>query len=444
MDARYHDIYSEGGVAYYRTIENFVKGRSEDEQEEVHISGFRLPIVNRRDFHTMRSMKTTSTEVYVPQTVVRNNEEFMETTRLMTVSLPHDDECDTDYENASTASVLELTETYRACQDESEESSLYKIMAYLRRRMYFLVYILIFIVTNSVQPLLICLLRQKGGTPNGTYTFLIPTYLAMICVGYYPTEKSIWEESWYYPMILSVLDVLHQVIEKAGLVYCGASIYSIASSTNTMFLALLSGIILKKKISRITWLSISLISGSIAMSGLSQMDHITTTHVVGFVLVVIAALINALNSIISEEILRKNEIEGPNLVSMMGILSLSMFTVWSLIFTIPQRKVLFDPNSAINPFDKSAVITLLLILFGSNFCRSSVYYCIIKEAGSVSCGVLKAVRIVIVVIGSHLLFSHADKSQAITTSKLTASVVCSMGVLLYSLEHSGLKKTKEA
>ncbi|KAK1932900.1 hypothetical protein X943_001309 [Babesia divergens] len=390
-------------------------------------------------------MDTVSTEAYIPHTVIRNGEAgSMERERLMTVSLPYDDECDTDYERSNSDSSLEIVELHDGKGGEDEEWSLIGRLKSITWKVDFLAYILIFIITNSAQPLLICLLRQKGGTPNGTYTFLIPTYLAMICVGYYPTKKSIWEESWYYPIMLSALDIVHQVIEKAGLVCCGASIYSIASSTNTMFIALFSSAILKKQISRCTWFSIFLISGSIALSGISQMDHITVTHIVGFVLVVIAAMVNALNSIISEDLLRKKKIEGPNLVSMMGMISLGIFAAWSLVFTIPQRHTLFDPNSKINPFDLSAVVMVLAMLFVSNFCRSSVYYYIIKEAGSVCCGVLKAVRIVIVVIGSHALFSYADKTQTITTSKLISSIICSLGVLMYSLEHSSSQKPKEA
>ncbi|KAK2194580.1 hypothetical protein BdWA1_001604 [Babesia duncani] len=181
-------------------------------------------------------------------------------------------------------------------------------------RIELMVYIFIFIITNSAQPLLIYLLKQCGGTPNGTYTFLLPTYLAMICIGFYPTKKTIWEENWHYPLLLSFMDVIHQVIEKAGLVLCGPSIYTIGSSTNTMFLALFSNVILKQKVSYGTWTSISLISGSIALTGIGQLDHITKYHVIGFCLVVLAGIVNSLNSVISEDILKKNEIEGPNLL----------------------------------------------------------------------------------------------------------------------------------
>ncbi|ORM39988.1 uncharacterized protein BXIN_1409 [Babesia sp. Xinjiang] len=215
------------------------------------------------------------------------------------------------------------------------------------------------------------------------------------------------------------------------------------TSTNTMFLALLSRVVLQKKISLLTWLSISLISGSIAVSGMSHMDDITATQLIGFVLVVVAALVNAFNSIISEDILRKKRIEGPNLVSMMGMISLTIFCVWSLVFTLPQRHVLFDAQSKINPFDLSAVLTILFVLFISNFFRSSVYYYIIKEAGSICCGVLKAIRIIIVVAGSHALFSYTDKSQTMTLSKLISSVICSVGVVMYSIENAGIQKTKE-
>ncbi|GFE53491.1 transporter permease [Babesia ovis] len=401
-----------------------------------------LPLVKRYGKQNLYSMETASTEAYTSQLVVRDNVATpVGSDRLMTVSLPYDGECDTDYENSGSESVQ--GKVCMVSDGDDDEKNIYKrINTYFPINLHLALYMVIFVITNSAQPLLICLLRQKGGAPNGTYTFLIPTYLAMICVGSYPTKKSIWEESWKYPFMLSGLDIVHQVIEKAGLIWCGPSIYTIASSTNTMFLAMLSRVVLKKRITLLTWLSITLISGSIAVSGMSHIHEIKALQLIGFVLVVTAALVNAYNSILSEDILRQKKIEGPNLVSMMGIISLTIFTVWSLVYTLPQRQKLFDVNSKLNPFDLSSVVTILLMLFVSNFFRSSVYYYIIKEAGSVCCGVLKAIRIVIVVAGSHILFSYTDKSQTMTLSKLISSVICSAGVLLYSIENSGIKKPK--
>eukprot|EP00371_Babesia_bovis_P003379 XP_001612026.1 hypothetical protein [Babesia bovis T2Bo] len=390
-------------------------------------------------------METASTENTVSQNVVRTTNEVTENgDRLMTVSLPYDAECDTDYEISITESAGDKKEMLQDNGNDEDKSfckTRYRLFPF---NVDLLLYMVIFVITNSAQPLLICLLRQKGGAPTGSYTFLIPTYLAMICVGTYPTKKSIWEESWKYPFMLSGMDILHQVIEKAGLIWCGPSIYTIAGSTNTMFLAVLSKLILNKDITLVTWASLSLISGSIAVSGFTQMNEITALQCIGFVLVVTAAFVNALNSIISEDILRKKKIEGPNLVSMMGIISLTIFVIWSLVFTIPQRHVLFNTKGGVNPFDLSAVVTLLVVLFVSNFFRSSVYYYIIKEAGSVCCGVLKAVRIVVVVVGSHFLFAYTDSSQAMNTSKMISSVICSLGVLLYSLDSSGIKKSKDS
>ncbi|CDR97349.1 hypothetical protein, conserved [Babesia bigemina] len=432
-------------IEFYDSIQRYTNNQVDITSEDSGFYPYDIRIVKRHDIRNMAYMDTASTEVYVSQNVVRGDpNSAIDADRLMTVSLPYDDECDTDYENSGSESTLASQYAQQGQENDDENRSTGTQQKAFSINMELAIYMLVFVITNSAQPLLICLLRQKGGTPNGTYTFLIPTYMAMICVGYYPTTKSIWEESWSYPLMLSGLDIVHQVVEKAGLVACGPSIYTIASSTNTMFLALLSSVVLRKRISGMTWASISLISGAIAISGLTQIEEITTTQILGFLLVVAAALVNAFNSIISEDLLRKKKIEGPNLVCMMGMISLAIFFVWSLIFTIPQRHMLFSSKNAINPFDLSSVLSILFALFISNFFRSSVYYYIVKEAGSVCCGVLKAVRIIIVVAGSHALFSYADKSQAMTTGKFISSLVCSLGVIMYSVEHASIQKPKDA
>ncbi|GBE58634.1 transporter permease [Babesia ovata] len=445
MGSESGDSILQEDIEFYGSVQHYTNNRADLTSADPGFYPYGIPVVKRNDIRNMAYMDTASTEVYLSQNVVRGDPDTaIDSESLLTVSLPYDDECDTDYEHSGGESSLSSRYALQGQEKEDESRSTDTQQKPFSINMELAIYMLIFVITNSAQPLLIFLLRQKGGTPNGTYTFLIPTYMAMICVGYYPTTKSIWEESWSYPLMLSGLDIVHQVVEKAGLVACGPSIYTIASSTNTMFLALLSSVVLRKRISGMTWASISLISGAIAISGLTQIEEITTTQIVGFFLVVIAALVNAFNSIISEDLLRKKKIEGPNLVCMMGMISLTIFFVWSLIFTIPQRHMLFDSKSAMNPFDLSSVLSILFVLFISNFFRSSVYYYIVKEAGSVCCGVLKAVRIIIVVAGSHALFSYADKSQVMTTGKVISSIVCSLGVIMYSVEHASIPKPKDA
>ncbi|BAM41743.1 uncharacterized protein TOT_040000125 [Theileria orientalis strain Shintoku] len=297
-------------------------------------------------------------------------------------------------------------------------------------------YMIIFVLTNTAQPLLIVLLKKNGGTPKGTYTFLLPTYLAMVCVGFYPTKKTIFQENWKYPILLSLLDLLHQVIEKAGLIYCGPSIYSIASSTNTLFLALFSKVVLKQTVTSLTWLSVSLISFSLAMSGFVQIDYIDSQHILGFMLVTLASLVSALNSIIGESLLKQEKIEGPNLVCMMGLTSLSVFSAWSVLWTFPKRRKLFATDADLNPFDLKNVVSILLALLLSNFGRSSVYYYIIKNCGSVCCGVLKALRIFLIILMDHYLFNFIDGGQKLSLGKFIAALICTVGVISYSIDRS--------
>ncbi|XP_953436.1 uncharacterized protein TA09895 [Theileria annulata] len=315
-----------------------------------------------------------------------------------------------------------------------------------------LFYMFIFVLTNTAQPLLILLLRKNGGTPVLriiTHFFAewnLHISLSNISgdglrrnisnkkvnlVGLVIFHKQFSQEKWRYPIILSLMDIIHQVVEKAGLVYCGPSIYSIASSTNTLFLALFSKLILKQTVTSLTWLSISLISFSLALSGYVHTEYITSLHILGFFLVMLASMVvthlpqSALNSIIGEILLKKDTIEGPNLVCMMGLTSLTIFTIWTMVWTVPQRKTLFATDKEINPFDLQNVLKILGILFLSNFGRSSVYYYIIKKSGSVCCGVLKALRIVLVVFADHFLFSYIDGSQKITPGKVVAALIVS-------------------
>ncbi|GIX61360.1 transporter/permease protein, putative [Babesia caballi] len=163
-----------------------------DRKLEVDFYGRCEPLVKRHALYDIASMETASTEGHVSQDVVRGDT-FMSVDgeRLLTVSLPCDEECDTDYENSGSDSTLNRVDTQQGEGNEDAERSLISRIKSVSVNMELVLYMVVFVITNSAQPLLICMLRNKGGAPNGTYTFLIPTYLAMICVGCYPTKKSI-------------------------------------------------------------------------------------------------------------------------------------------------------------------------------------------------------------------------------------------------------------
>lgn len=99
------------------------------------------------------------------------------------------------------------------------------------------------------------------------------------------------KENWIYPGVLAGIDFLHQLIEKAGLLYCGPCLYTVASSSNTLFLALFTSIYLNVKITRNTAISLTIISIAVSFSGSGKLCEINSTHLIGFTLVIIASIL---------------------------------------------------------------------------------------------------------------------------------------------------------
>ncbi|ORM39976.1 uncharacterized protein BXIN_1410 [Babesia sp. Xinjiang] len=176
-------------IDFYQAVERY--SNRDTHKDTLYLCD--IPVVKRNNIHDMRSIETASTEAYVSQLVVRSDAMgSVDPDRLMTVSLPYDRDCDTDYENSGSEDALGKQEVQQGQGNDEDKNFTkggYKLFS---MNFELAIYMVIFVITNSAQPLLICLLRQKGGAPNGTYTFLIPTYLAMICVGSYPTKKSVW------------------------------------------------------------------------------------------------------------------------------------------------------------------------------------------------------------------------------------------------------------
>ncbi|PHJ24966.1 transporter permease protein [Cystoisospora suis] len=247
------------------------------------------------------------------------------------------------------------------------------------------------VLVNAGQPLLVDFLRYHGAAEPSTLLYILPTYYGMVVVGLASkTRKSMWRENWSRAFSVCLCDLLHQIAEKAGLVFAGSAAYTITASWSTVWTALLSLLILHKRLAGYQWLGILLICIGFSLKAM-QVNFSETNHeAIGVLLTLIASVLHGLSFVLNEMFLTGDaRMEGPNLVGMCGLISSSFLTVWMLIWTIPQWETrVLQPVEATNgsiPAIIFGYVALLLLAI----LRSATLWYLLQHVGAVSAGVLK-------------------------------------------------------
>lgn len=298
----------------------------------------------------------------------------------------------------------------------------------------------LYLIINSAQPLLVDFIKYEGAATVTSFLYIMPTYYGMILVGAF-NNKSIFSHSrhtWLTAFRLCSADFTHQLLEKAGLIFCGSAVYMVCSSTSIAFTALISWWLLGNRSSFTHCVGIACIFiGLSCRVGQFQFSHFYSADFIGVTLILCASVLHALAYVWNEGALTgPYKIGGTELVCMMGLMSSTLLTLWTFVYTLPQINALvLQPVAEKGGSLKVAMVCWLLLLLCA-FVRSMTLWYLLKHVGAVTSGVIKGARAVMVIGLSHMLFCSFDSRQCLNMPKSMAAAVCVVGVFIYSMSPS--------
>ncbi|SBT70417.1 drug/metabolite transporter, putative [Plasmodium malariae] len=289
---------------------------------------------------------------------------------------------------------------------------------------------ILFLLSYCFQPLLIDIIKYNGCGNSSTFIFLIPHYLSMIIVGFLPKKQKLTECNWMKIFFVSILDLINQVLKKVGLLYAGSAIYIIIDSCTLIFTAMWRKILLNKKISNFQLLGILLITFGIAIKSNNLKFEIDREEVIGVILIIISNFLMGLTFVLNEKYM--NQMEGQNIVCLMGIFCLSFVSIWTAIWTLPNFNHLILENIKKKQGDIKTIWLSFLGLFAFNIITSSTLWYIMKISGSLTVGILKGLKVAIIFLFSHIFFCKYDSKQCLNLHSTLSVFCCIVGVLIYS------------
>ncbi|CRG98201.1 drug metabolite transporter, putative [Plasmodium gallinaceum] len=289
---------------------------------------------------------------------------------------------------------------------------------------------ILFLISYCFQPLLIDIIKYNGCANSSTFIFLIPHYLSMIIVGLLPKKQKLIECQWMKIFFVSLLDIVNQVLKKIGLIYAGSSLYIIIDSCTLIFTAIWRKILLNKKINNFQLLGILLITFGIAIKSNNLKIEINKEEIIGIFLIFLSNIIMGLTFVLNEKYMK--QMEGQNIVCLMGLFSFCFIFIWTIIWTIPNFEHLILNNIKKKQGSIKTILLSFFFLFLFNFITSSTLWYIMKISGSLSIGILKGLKVAIIFLFSHIFFCKYDSKQCLNFHSSLSVFFCIIGVLIYS------------
>lgn len=210
----------------------------------------------------------------------------------------------------------------------------------------------------------------------------------------------------------------------------GSSIFAVVYASVTIWSAVLSRLLLQRRLNRWQWLSILSVFCGLALTGLDA-KSLGPEVFAGSIMIAAGTILHAVCHTLSELIsVRGFRIPAYLNSSLQGLTGCTIVGTWQLTFTASHWQRIAGPVEEAGsswPF----CISLLAALALSNFVHAGSFFHLLMKVGVVSTGVAKALQGVLVFVLSHPLYCKQDESQCFSSVKGVSLLIVISGVLAY-------------
>ena len=293
----------------------------------------------------------------------------------------------------------------------------------------------IFVSSGVMQPLLISELGYNGAYDRSTLLFLLPNYVGMSFAGLLRANVfSTGIFRWRQLVVLCAVDVFSQFLCQYGLSVAGSSLYIIMYSSSVVWIAILSRLVLGRKLAPTQWLGCCVVVGGLAITGgnlavsLSGTSHLDIA--VGGLMILLGSASHAFTWVLCEQVLKQpNPVLPEALSAFMGFAGVATFSSWQLVYTWPRADELISKPIASHGGHTLAIAAAYVILTVASLAHAVTFYHLVGQMGCVTAGVSKGTQAVAVFVFSHVLYCGAQESQCMGRCDEPASSFASLCLL---------------
>lgn len=301
--------------------------------------------------------------------------------------------------------------------------------------------VLLFVCSGVTQPLLISTLGYNGAYEKSTLLFLLPNYVGMLMGGL--LRKDVLSTGTFRNRQLALLcaiDVVSQFLCQYGLTVAGSSLYIIIYSSSTMWIAVESRVLLRKRLATAQWLGCAIVVLGLALTGgdlLTSERRSDAEVVLGAIMILVGAASHALTWVLVESVLKEADPIQPEAISaVMGFVGVGVFGSWQVVYTLPRADELIADQIAAKRGSVTVIVIVYAVLTAASMVHAVTFYHLVGKLGAVTAGVMKGVQAAAVFVCSHYLFCGLQASQCFSYAKACSLVLVLVGTTTYGLSES--------
>lgn len=306
-----------------------------------------------------------------------------------------------------------------------------------------------YVLSGVTQPLLMSLAKAAGLADKSCQLYMFFYYVGPACVvcslcrdnknaprteaANAPKVGSVWTAVLKVGSI-ALVDVVASTMNYTGSTMAGPTIFAIVYSSVTVWCAILSRIVLHRRMSYLQWLGVVLVFGGLTVTA-TDSASLGPSVLNGALLVTVGSALHALMYVLSEAVMKDLDLAPITFCAIFNCVGCAVFALWQIFYTrLHLDDLILEPMREAHTSYGYAALILLAISFMS-LVHSTTFFHTVKyfPGGATSAGVMKALQAVLVFVATSLAFCGrlGGEEMCFTISKFISLNVVVVGVLVF-------------
>ena len=189
----------------------------------------------------------------------------------------------------------------------------------------------IYVLSGVTQPLVMSLIKDAGIADPRAQLYMLFYYLGpasvALSVKIWPTPKHFGRTS-----LIAIFDLAAQAMNYTGSTLAGPTIFAIIYSSVTVWTAIFSFLLLKRRLSKFQWIGVVVVFAGLGITGL-QSTSLGNDVMHGSILVFLGSCMHALTYVMSEGVMHNDHVSVQANCAIQGIVCCVAVAVWQLLYT---------------------------------------------------------------------------------------------------------------
>ena len=297
----------------------------------------------------------------------------------------------------------------------------------------------LYILSGVTQPLIMTLVKKAGLADPSCQLYMLFYYLgpASIVLRLVFDKGTVWpcQKTLYKALVIACCDLVSQTINYTGSSMAGPTLFSIIYSSVAIWTAVLSRILLSRRLTIQQWCGVVIVFCGLALTGFDSASMGSQVWT-GSLLVVLGSMWNAFTYILSESIMKgKEQLSVQVNCAIQASVGFIVLLLWQIVYTRPRYEALIQSQMEKTQTTTLQAVGVLLSFAIANLIHYMAFFYTLKHfsGGATSAGVMKALQSVLVFAFTSLVYCGIEggSEMCFSSTKLASLIVVVGGVVLF-------------